>query len=165
MQTIIDLLNVLGYVSTLIVLAGACFAVISYVRGILPVWWRLGQGLSNRRIAVFAEEEFKDLHDLLVDSRLFQKSNIIQIGKTSLKKAEVCTVFLMHWGSFAGEIDEILRMKSDTTALIVYARPGEIDNATMAKINQHRNTIVVNFRGRLMNDILVSMITTGYKLK
>ena len=137
----------------------------SFVQGIAPVLWRLGRGLSNRKIAVFAENDFQDLYDLLIDSRLFQKSNIVRIGKTSLKKAEGCTVFLVQWGSFAGQIEKILEIKSDATALIVYARPREIPDELLEKMNQHRNVTVVNFRGRLMNDILVSMITTGYKLK
>ena len=33
------------------------------------------------------------------------------------------------------------------------------------KINSERNSIVVNFRGRLLNDILNCMITTCYKKK
>lgn len=141
------------------------FVLYSFAQGIAPVLWRLGRGLSNRKIAVFAEDDFEDLNAVLLDSRLFQKSNIIRIGTNSLKKAETCTVFLMHWGPFAGKIEQILEMKLDTTALIVYARPREIPDDQMEKINQHRNVTVVNFRGRLMSDILVSMITTGYKLK
>jgi len=165
MQPFLDLLNVLGYFSTLIVLIGAVLATYSFVRGIAPVLWRLGRGLSNRKIAVFADTQFDDLNALLVDSDLFQKSNIVQITKASLKKAETCTVFLVHWEPFSGQIDEILNMKPDTTALIVYARPSEIPPPLMEKINRHRNVTVVNFRGRLLNDILLSMITTGYQVK
>ena len=76
-------------------------------------------------------------------------------------------MFLVHWKSFASDIDAILSIKQDATALIVYAPQAEgfIDSAPLAKINQARNSIVVNFRGRLLNDILVSLITTGYKVK
>lgn len=134
-------------------------------RGIAPVLWRLGNGLSNRKIAVFAEIQFDDLVAMLVDSQLFQKSNIVKITKASMQKAKAYDMFLMHWEPFAAEIDTILNMKLDSTSLIIYAQPGEIEPPMMAKIGQHRNAIVVNFRGRLMNDILVSMITSGYKLK
>ena len=47
--------------------------------------------------------------------------------------------------------------------LSLYAPQKEefIKNNIMDKINQKRNAIVVNFRERLLNDILVTMITTG----
>jgi hypothetical protein len=71
----------------------------------------------------------------------------------------------VHWKSFEEEIGKILEMKNDSTALVVYAptNEGRIENALMERINNERNSIVVNLRGRLLNDVLVSMITTGYK--
>lgn len=172
MQPIVDFFNqpvfiILGGVSTLLVLVGAIATVVLFLRGILPVWVRLGLGLSRRKIAVFAESEFDGLKDMLVDSGLFQESNVVRVDRGSIKKAEGYTLFLMHWKPFETKIDEILRMKKDSTALIVYAPQSEgfIEQSVMNKINQQRNAIVVNLRGRLLNDILVSMITTGYQAK
>jgi len=172
MQTIVDFFNhpafiVLGGISTLITLIAVLYGIYLFARGIFPVWYRLGMGLSKRKIAVFAEKEFDDLRDMLYESGLFLKENIIKIEKQSLKKAKGMTLFLMHWKSFENEIEKILAMKELGTALIVYAPSGEgkLDMAMMEKINQERNSIVVNFRGRLLNDILVSMITTGNKTK
>jgi hypothetical protein len=61
------------------------------------------------------------------------------------------------------EIDEILRNKSDQCALIIYAPydKGRIPDIEMAKLDGHRHTAVTNFRGRLLNDIMASMITTS----
>jgi len=42
---------------------------------------------------------------------------------------------------------------------------GDIDKDMLYKINQERSSTVVNFRGRLLSDILISMITTSYKTK
>ncbi len=116
---------------------------------------------------MFAETEYESLKKMLVDSGLFQKTNVMKINKNDLKTAEKFTLFLVHWKSFEGEIEKILDMKDDSTALIVYAPQSEgfIDKTIMEKINQERNSIVVNLRGRLLNDILVSMITTGNKAK
>lgn len=170
MQAVITFFNhpifiVLGGLSTLLTLIAAVYAIYLVVKGIFPVWFRLGMGLSRRKIAVFAEDEFKGLNSMLVDSGLFQEANVIKIDKGSIKKAEGMTLFLLHWKSFENEIENILAMKGDSTALVVYAPQNEgfIDKAIMEKINQERNSIVVNLRGRLLNDILVSMITTGYK--
>jgi hypothetical protein len=170
MQPIIDFLNspffiVIGGISTLVTMIAAIYVIYLFARGIFPVWLRLGMGLSKRKIAVFAENEFDGLQNMLVDSGLIQKSNILKINKGDLRKAERYTLFLMHWTSFQSEIEEILRLKKDSTALIIYAPQNEgfIEQTMLAKINQQRNTIIVNLRGRLLNDILVSMITTGYK--
>jgi hypothetical protein len=170
MEAVITFFNqpifiLLGGLSTLLTLIAAVYVLYLVLRGVVPVLFRLGMGLSRRKIAVFAEDEFKGLTDMLVDSGLFQESNVIRIDKGSIKKAEGMTLFLLHWKSFESEIEKILAMKDDTTALVVYApsNEGPIDKTIMEKINQERNSIVVNLRGRLLNDILVSMITTGYK--
>jgi len=170
MQIIIDFFNhpffiVLGGISTLLTLIATLFIVYLFIKGIFPVWYRLGMGLSRRKIAVFAENELDGLKNMLVDSGLFQKANIIKIDKSSIKKAEGMTLFLVHWKSFESELDDILRIKKDSAALIIYAPQNEgfIDKAILEKINLERNSIIVNFRGRLLNDILTCMITTSYE--
>lgn len=135
------------------------------VSGLIPVLYRLGNALSSRKIAIFASAEFDSLQDMLIDSKLFKKKNILKINHNDLDKAANIKLFLVHWKDFQGVIDEILSNKNDSTALIVYApqNEGRIDDAALSKINLKRNSIIVNFRGRLLNDILISMITAGYK--
>ena len=169
-QHLIDFFNhpffiCVGGLTTLIAVIGLCYTIILVVRGLVPVWYRLGRGLADRRIAVFADDEFDNLKGVLVDSGIFSPENIHRIDRNSLKKAESATVLLVHWSPFRDNIDEILRSKKDTDALVIYAprQEGFLDDASTTKINQHRNTIVVNFRGRLLNDIFTSMITTSYK--
>ena len=119
--------------------------------------------LSKREIAIFADQEYNDLKNMLVDSKLFRHKNIERITHNSIKRAEDFSLLLVHWKAFQDEMDSILSIKKDGAALIVYApqKEGFIEKSIMDKINQERNTIVVNFRGRLLNDILVTMITTG----
>lgn len=154
-------------VTTLILIAGIIYSFYLWARGILPVLYRLGTGLSRRRIAVFAEEEFESLKNMLIDSRIFKEKNIIRIHKNDLKKAESFTLLLVHYKPFAGEMEKILSLKKDAHALIVYApkNEGSIGNELLEKINGERNSILVNFRGRLMNDILGCMMTTSYEAK
>lgn len=40
---------------------------------------------------------------------------------------------------------------------------GQIPREVIVAIEQKRDVIVNNFRGRLLNDIVVSMITTSYE--
>lgn len=157
---------IVGGISTLFAILVLVYTVYLGVKGVIPVWYRLGLGLSKRKIAIFASDEYQDLRSMLVDSKIFDEKNVEQITKDNIKKAENYTFFLVHWKEFQTKIDEIIQIKKDTTALVVYApqNEGRIEPIeTMEKINSQRNTVVVNFRGRLLNDILVSLITTSYE--
>lgn len=156
--------TVFGGISTVIAIVGFSYAVFIVSKGVLPVWYRLGMGLKKRNIAVFAENEYSSLEKTLKDSKLF--SNVIQVHKNSLRSAENETVFLVYWPEFCANIDEILQIKKDSTTMIVYAPSGIIiDPENMNKIAGHRNVSVANFRGRLINDIFVSLMTTSYTEK
>jgi len=146
-------------ISSLLVLIKVIYAII---KGVVPVWIRLGLGLSNRKIAVFAKEDFTNLRSTLIDSKIFKEQNVIQITNETLAKSEKETIMLINYHEFSDKIDEILRYKKDADALIIYAphSKGRIDDAVVEKIELFRNVIIVNFRGRLLNDILVTMITT-----
>lgn len=158
--------NIFGGISIIIVLASFLFTMFLTAKGILPILFRLGMALSKRKIAIFAlHHKFESLKQILVDSKIFSAANIIQIPSDSLRKAEKYTIFLVYWKDFQHQIDEILKLKRDSTALIIYAPQdeGKIKLRNLNDINTHRNSIVVNFRGRLLNDILISMITTGFE--
>lgn len=48
---------------------------------------------------------------------------------------------------------------------MIYAKPASIPHEKMSDIANRANTVVVNFRGRLLNDVLTSLITTSYDRK
>ena len=167
MQEIIKFFNhpffiIVGGVTTIFMIVGFCYTSFLVIKGVFPVWYRLGIGLSKRKIAIFAKDEYESLDNMLTDSKIFTKT--IQIHKNDIKKAEKESVFLVHWNEYKDKIDDILVLKKDSTPLIIYApqEEGRIDNSLMKKINSHRNSVVVNLRGRLLNDILTSLITTCY---
>lgn len=164
METVKNAIEWLGYPSTVIVLASTAYAVFLWVRGITPVLIRLGNGLSRRRIAVFAKGDMlHSLESLLHDCRLFGKANVIGIPtRGDVGKAEEATIFLVNWEDWSGDIQAVLDQKKDGTALVVYAPPGSIPHEMMARLGNERNVAVCNFRGRLLNDLVTSMITTSY---
>jgi len=167
MNLIYTILNVAGYISTVIVIVTSLLAVAAWFKGILPAVLRLGNGLAKRKIALFAKpKDSESLKTLLTDSGIFNERNIICITKSmDFGKAEKATLFLVYWPDWKTEIDDILQKKDDGTALVVYAPPdlGRVLDGDAKKINGHRNSILTNFRGRLLNDIVASMITTSYK--
>lgn len=163
----IEILDGIGRVTTVIFLLTILWAIYAWFKGILPAMLRLGNGLAKRKIAIFAKgDNFSSLKDLLTDSKLFNKNNIIRISSQGdFGKAEQATLYLVFWHDWNDKIDEILASKKDSTALIVYAPQelGFIPPDKMKALNSKRNVIVTNFRGRLLNDIVGSLMTTSYE--
>lgn len=141
--------------------------VIGAIRGVIPVLWRLGKSLHNRKIALYAEAEATSLTSTLVDSKLFKAKNIDVMGKKELGKGKDYSMMIVYYPEFKDCISDIISLKNDSDALIVYAPRdgGKIKDDVVQAINNERNSIIVNLRGRLLNDILTSMITTNYAAK
>ena len=170
MNEVIEFFNhpffiIIGGLSTLTAILTFIYGVYIVLNGVLPVWIRLGKSLSNKKIAIYSENDFDSLKSLLLDSGLFKDKNIDKITNDSLAKGERHTMMLVNYADFKDKIEEILKYKKDSDALVIYAphSAGSIEHALMHKINESRNSIVVNMRGRLLNDILTSMITTTYE--
>lgn len=171
MNEIVEFFNhpffiIVGGLSTVSAIVAVLYGVYTIISGVLPVWIRLGRGLSNKKIAIYAENEFDDFKDLLVDSGLFKKGNIEKVTNVSLSKGERHSMMLVNYNEFDNKIDDILKFKKDSDSLIVYVSNGvRVPPNIMESINNHRNSIVVTFRGRLLNDIVTSIITTAYEKK
>lgn len=157
--------SVVGCISTCIMLLGSVISIILFFRGILPIWYRLGVGLSKRKIAIFATNECDNIAEFVLRSNLFPRKNIIRVGSNNITIASDsnATLYLVYWPEFCDNIQRVIDMKAYSTALIVYAphSGGPIPRDILERIDREPNSIVVQFRGRLLNDILTSIITTS----
>lgn len=167
MDLFLKCLAVVGAIETIVLIVAFIWGVSLWARGVFPALLRLGNGLAKRKIAVFAKgDNIASLHNLLTDSRLFRKKNIIEISNNNdIGRAEEASVYLVHWHDWSVHITDILNQKQDACALIVYAPydMGRIPDDQMKSLDGKRHTAVTNFRGRLLNDIVTAMITTGYE--
>jgi len=163
----ITILVWIGYATTLYFLLTLALGLYAWFIGILPALIRLGNGLSKRKIAIFAKgDHFTSLKDLLVDSKLFKAKNIIQVStRNDFGRAEQSTLYLLYWPDWQKDLNDILNTKKASNALVVYAPQelGFIPPAQMSVLSSYNYVTISNFRGRLLNDIVVSMITTSYK--
>jgi hypothetical protein len=160
----IQLLDFLHRAVFIFGIIGSLLFVVAIARGIAPVLWRLGNGLANRKIALFAKgENLTSLKNLLLDSKLIHDKNILEVaGPGDVGRAKDATVYIVFWHDWADDIDAILNQKPDSCALIVYS-PYDLEKippAQMKKLDAKRHTAVTNFRGHLLNDVITSMITT-----
>lgn len=142
---------------------GIIYKILCWTFGITPIVIRLGIALWRRKIAIFASiEAYSSLEATLTDSGIFKKS--IHITSDNIDKAKNETIFLVDWETFGDKIDQVFSARKDhQTAIVIFAKPASIPNDKMADIANRANTVVVNFRGRLLNDILTSLITTSYE--
>jgi len=165
-MTLKEFFDYAGYASTTIVGIQLLFIGFSLIKGVLPSLYRLGIGLSKRKILILANPEVSmSLKNLLIDTGLFSSSNVeIAHSPSDLGKIENVKSVILHWATWKESYQEVLRRKKDGCSLIVYApqKEGIIEKDAYEKLDQERNVIVTNFRGRLLNDIVNSMITSGY---
>lgn len=167
MELIISAYKIVSTILSIFAIICLVYAAVLWARGILPAVIRLGNGLAKRKIAIFAKEgQYTSLKSLLIDSKLFSEKNVFAIiQEGDIGKAEQATIFLVHWKDWENSYKKILGVKPDGCALIVYAKPRAIPPEDMEELEKYRNTVVTNFRGRLLSDIVAAMITTGYKMK
>lgn len=164
---------VLGGISATLIIVGVLVNLIFWTLGIAPLLLRLGFGRWLRKIAIVANDEFYNiLKTDLADSGIFRENNISQITSNNLSKIIDHYLLLVHYQSFSEEnIQNILRDKKSAAGMIFYypefsPKDGKmIPEDIIKQINCKENTTIVNFRGRLLNDIVTTLITTGYEKK
>lgn len=160
-----------GGIFTLAAVFSLLLTFIFWVLGITPLLWRLGLGRWIRKIAVVADDKVcSELKKDLVDSGIFRESNIKPISKNHLSQIKNHSLILVHYQSFnENEIRQMLNDKQSSAGMIFYFpdfNPSEgqkIPDNMVQEIGRKENTVVVNFRGRLLNDIITTLITTSYE--
>lgn len=162
-----QIMDIIGYAGTAWLIVSGAIIFIAWLNGILTPVWRLGNGLAKRKITIFAKGDNKEsFKSLLSDSNLFKPKNIQVITKIEdFGRCESSTLFLVVWDDFGDDISSILNRKSDKTALIIFSKPSQLLEKDWSVLDQYRNVIIVNFKGRLLNDMLVSLMVTGYDKK
>ena len=156
-------LTVIGFLAT----------AISWALGLATPIWRLGLGLRRRKIAIAADDErFSALKIDLIATNIFRETNIKQITKEHLARIKNHSLVVVHYKSFCeDELKQMLKDKESTCGMIFYypehdpASGDRIPNDMFQEILKRENTAVVNFRGRLLNDIINTIITTSYRKK
>lgn len=156
---------IVGGVTVTLAFIAFIYRLACWTFGITPIVFRLGIALWQRKVAIFGSAEiFESLRDSLVDSNVFKRKNIIHISSENIDKAKDETVFLIDWETFGDKIEQVFSArKNHQTAVVIYAKPASIPQEMMNDIANRANTVVVNFRGRLLNDVLTSLITTSYE--
>ncbi|QWD79265.1 hypothetical protein ICV01_06330 [Polynucleobacter sp. MWH-Spelu-300-X4] len=158
------LFNIVGGISVSITFIAITYKVVCFFWGVTPLMLRLGISLWKRKVAIFGDESsFSSLKLMLIDSGIFKEKNIIKIDLIDLAKAKKLDIFLVDWNSSKDHINQIFDFRpNNQTPVIIFASPGKIPEENLSDIANRSNTVIVNFRGRLINDLLTSLVTTSY---
>ncbi len=159
-------IDVVGVLTTVFAIALFIWTIISWCLGVFPLFLRLGFGRWIRKIAIVAnDEKYASLKSDLVDTGIFREKNIYQIKNDALAKVKDATLALVHYQSFTeAEVNVILANKKADAGFIFYfpefTPPATVIPLNMMKaINNHPFTIIVNTRGRLINDIVTTLLS------
>jgi len=161
--------NIVGMLTTIFAICLFVWAIISWILGVYPLFLRLGFGRWTRKIAIVANDNmYSILKTDLVDTGVFREKNIHQIKDGALSKIKEATLALIHYQSFTeDQIKTILADKKSNAGFIFYFPEFTpptvvIPPAMMKKINNQQFTTIVNMRGRLINDIVTTLLSTSY---
>ena len=163
----------IGRCMLVLTVVGFLLTAVSWTFGLATPVWRLGLGLRRRKIAIASDiDTFSSLKTDLTTTRIFRENNIKHVTKNHLAAVKNHSLVVVHYKSFSDEdIKQMLNDKESTCGMIFYypehdpASGNRIPNDMFQEILKRENTTVVNFRGRLLNDIINTIITTSYQKK
>lgn len=155
---------IIGGLTVVLTAIGIVYRFICIALGVTPLVFRIGKAIWLRKVAIIGSTEaFSTLRDCITDTKIFKHSNVIHIPIDNIDKSKQHTILLVDWETCGNQIDQIFSTRiNHNTAVIIFAKAGTIPNEKMTEIANRSNTVVVNFKGRLLNDILNSLITTSF---
>lgn len=156
--------SIIGGITVLFAVVAFFYKICCWFLSITPVVLRFGYALWKRDIAIFSSHDgYISLKQTIKDSGIFKESNIEHITRDNIEKSKNKTIYLVDWDTWGDKIEQVFVARKDhQTAIIIYAKPASIPHEIMNDIGNRPNTVVVNFRGRLLNDILTALLTTSY---
>ena len=147
---------------------------LNYVR---PVVKRLGMGLKKRKIYIFSDE-FGVFQNLLDGSGLFRKDNIKHIPGGALEGLDSHvsgylddkSLIIFHYkkdtAGMDAKLEKVLDHADDNAGLIIYSKGSrDLRDDLYEKAGKRPNTVTVNAKGRMLNDVLNLMMTTDFQKK
>lgn len=166
-EVIFNAWTVISFILAMVGVVSLAFVVIGCISGLTQAIVRFGLALFGKKVAVFASaDDFHVIKSDLASSGLVKEKNIERVSveqRSSLNEA-LLIVFACRDDN-KKHIKEVVVRKNPRCGLVVYCPdgPSALTHEEMAEINAAPFATVCNFRGRLINDILLMMLSTSFK--
>ncbi len=133
--------------------------------------WRFGLALFAKKIMIVANEEDRNnIRCDLTRSGLIKEKNIRMVSSAQLVDLKGAFMIIVSYGYLKDDdFARVINEKSSRCGLIVYCPPeperGSLSEEEKSLLNSTPFTTLCNFRGRLVNDVLLMMLSTSFKKK
>jgi len=138
-----------------------------WTAGVFLVFKRLGLGRWYRKVLIIGSaSETSSLKKDLIDSDVFRAKNISEADGRNLSDVKDASLILLdYWSLNENQVSVVLANKQKSAGLVVYSPMGKsrIPDDISERINNEPFTTLVNMRGRLVNDLLITLMSTSYE--
>lgn len=168
---IVNVVNIAGLICTSVCIVATIGTVIVWSRFIIPVLRRFGMVIWKRQIAIVSNDPslVTSIEIDLTSTHMLRKKNLCGIPINNLKDLPKYSVVIIDCGSFSEEakLAKVIDDMDASIGVVLYCRPGckRLSDELMMKVNNSSRVILTNFRGRLVNDIVASLVSTPYEEK
>lgn len=160
--------EIVGMITTSVMIISGVMLFFGWFFGILLVMKRLGLGRWYRKaLIVSTNDGGQNLKKDLVDSGVFREKNITIANDSNLADIKESSLILYDYWKLPECINDVLRNKQKGAGLVVYspANNKRMSPDVVEMVNKEPFTVLVNMRGRLVNDMLVTLMSTSYDKK
>ena len=156
-------LNMIGYISSVITLVMLLTSVVAYVLGLFPVLKRFGFNRWKMKIAVVTDDNNlkNTVNTTLTKCKLIRKRNLEHVSNGVLKTTDNYSLVVVC-EDMLSKLDKIVDNLSSKTALIVYAPKVRLNDEQLEYLNRQPVSALVNFKGRLIGDVINMLVSTEY---
>lgn len=159
--------SLVGTIGTIVSWALAIGFIFLAVMGLVRPAYRFGKGIAWKKVFIVADSNTRqELKGDLERSGIIRKRNILEKTDGQISDLTTARLIILEYGYLGEEkIQEIVSSKCSDCGVLIYAKPKEISDESMSQLNRSQHVSVVNFRGRLVNEILLLLISTSFARK
>ena len=167
--TVSRIFEAIGFITTIMAIIGGLVTIVGWIAGVSMVMKRLGLGRWYRKVLIVSGGESGEmLKKDLIDSGVFRGKNISIIGGQSLSDIKTADLILLdYWSIDPNRVLTAIGNKQNRAGMVVYSpmKNGRITPEVTERINDEPFTTIVQMRGRLVNDLLITLMSTSYYKK
>ena len=167
MHMINEALGLIGNACTAAAIVLVIIFVALSIMGLFKPAYRFGKGIAWKKVFIVADSNTRqELKSDLVRSGIIKRRNILEKTDGQISDLAGARLLVLEYGYLgAAKVQKIVSNKCSDCGVLVYAKPREIDDEVLAELNRSQYVSVVNFRGRLVNEILLLLISTSFARK